>query len=150
MSRIEKGIIVNSTIERVFNYIKDPSNWPEFWPSLIEISDIQPLPNGGYKARYEYNMAGMRFKGEGKYTEYIPNKCIVVSTNGGIISKLTFTFLTVNESSQIKKTRVTLTVEYNIPIPLLGKLAEVVISKMNEQDIGLCLSNLQARFLVNY
>lgn len=150
MSRIEKGIIVNSAIERVFNYVKEPSNWTKFWPSLTEISDMQPLPNGGYRARYEYNMAGMRFKGEGKYTEYIPNKSIVVSTSGGITSKLSFAFRPVKASSQTNKTRVTLTVEYDIPIPLLGKLAEVVINKMNERDIGLCLSNLQARFLVNY
>lgn len=150
MHRIDNEIILNSGVERVFNYIKEPSNWPEFWPSLIEISDIQALANGGYKAKYEYNMAGMRFKGKGEYTEYIPNNRIAVSTDGGITSSFTFTFRTVKESNQIKKTHLKLTVEYDIPIPLLGKLAEVIISRINEQDIGLLLSNLQVRFLVDY
>ena len=95
-------------------------------------------------------MAGVRLKGKGEYTDYVPNKWIVVNTNGGVNSKLTFTFRSVKDSNQVKKTRVTLTVEYDIPVPLLGKLAEIVISKMNEQDIDLLLSNLQARFLVNY
>lgn len=150
MSRIEKGIILNAPIERVFNYIKDPSNWTKFWPSLMKVNDIQTLPNGGYKANYEYRMAGMRFKGEGEYTEYVPNNRIVVSTHGGINSKLTFAFYPVKESNQIERSHVTITVEYDIPVPLLGKLAEVVINRMNEQDIDLLLSNLQARFLVNY
>ncbi len=150
MHKIKNEITLNASVERVFNYIYEPSNWPEFWPSLIEISDIQTLPNGGYSARYEYKMAGMRLKGKGEYTDYMPNNWIVVNTNGGINSKFTFTFRDIKESNQIKKTRVTLTIEYDIPIPLLGKLAEIVISRMNEQDISLLLSNLQARFLVNY
>ena len=59
MARVDKEIIINSSIERIYDYISDPSNWPEFWPSLIEVEDIQPLPNGGFKAKYEYKMAGM-------------------------------------------------------------------------------------------
>ncbi|MFC2006964.1 SRPBCC family protein, partial [Chloroflexota bacterium] len=92
MARIDKEVIVSSSLERVFNYISKPSNWLEFWPSLIEIEDIQPLPKGGYKAKYEYKMAGIRFKGTGEYTEFIPNNWIVVQTKGGVISTITCTF----------------------------------------------------------
>jgi len=142
---LHKEIIVNSSIGRVFSYISEPSNWPEFWPGLMEIEDIQPLPNGGYKAKYEYKMAGMRFKGTGEYTEFVPNHWIVVQTKGGIQSTITCTFRSIEDN-----TRISLTIEYKVPVPLLGKLAEFVILKMNDQEADLVRVNLRARFLMDY
>lgn len=150
MEKIFKEIVVNTSLEKVFKYVENPGNWPEFWPSLVEITDVQPLPDGGYQAKFEYKMAGRCFKGEGEYIDYMPNQWFVVSTRGGISSKLTFTFRSFNEKPQLNQTRVTLTIEYSIPIPLLGKVAEKLIRQMNNQEIGLALSNLKARFLLNY
>ena len=150
MEEIFKEIIVNTSLEKVFKYVENPSNWPEFWPSLIKVTDLQPLSDGGYRAKFEYKMAGRRFKGVGEFTDYAPNDWFVVTTKDGISSKITFTFRTFNEKPQSSQTRVTLTIEYTIPIPLLGKIAEIAVRQMNEQEIGLVLSNLQARFLVNY
>ena len=142
MARIDKEIVVNSSIDRVFSYISKPSNWPEFWPSLIAIDDMQPLPEGGYKAKYEYKMVGIRFNGTGEYTEFITNQWIVVKTKGGIQSTITITV-----RSKSAKTRLTLTIEYKIPILLLGKLAEFIILKLNDQEAELVMQNLQAIFL---
>lgn len=144
MARIDKEIIVNAPVERVFSYISEPGNWLEFWSALVDISDIQPLSKGGYKAKYEYKMAGMRFKGTGEHTEFVPNHWIVVQTKGGIQSTITITVRATEG-----KTRVTLTLEYDIPVPLLGKLAEFVILKMNDHEADLVMLNLQARFLPN-
>jgi hypothetical protein len=44
-------------------------------------------------------------------------------------------------------TRVTLTIEYKVPVPLLGKLAEAIIVKMNDQEADLIMVNIRARFL---
>jgi uncharacterized protein YndB with AHSA1/START domain len=150
LEKIFKEIIVNTSLEKVFKYVENPGNWPEFWPSLVEITDVQALPDGGYHAKYEYKMAGRRFKGEGEFTDYVPNHWFVVSTKGGIHGKLTFTFRSFSEKPRLYQTRVTLTIDYVIPIPLLGKIAEIIIRQMNDQEIGLALSNLQARFLLNY
>jgi len=43
---------------------------------------------------------------------------------------------------------VTLTIEYKVPIPLLGKLAEAIIQKMNEHEGDLIMANLQTRFMI--
>ena len=145
MARIDREVIINSSIERVFNYLKEPTNWPEIWPSLIGVGDLQRLPNGGYKGKAEYKMAGMRFKGSGELTEFVPNQWIVVKSKGPAQSTLTGTFRSINN-----KTRITLTIEYKIPIPLLGKLAEYIILKMNEHEADLVMANLQARFLVDF
>ncbi len=126
-------------MEKIFDYISTPNNLPEFWPSLVEVTDVQSLPKGGYKARYVYKMAGIRFKGTGEYTEIVQNKSLVIVTKGGISSVLTWTF-----RSQANRTRVALSVNYKIPVPLLGKLAEAVVEKMNEQELAFMLANLRA------
>ncbi len=143
MAKVEKEVTVNVPIEKIFRFISEPSNLPEFWPSLMEIKDVQSLPNGGYSARWVYKMAGMRFEGTGEYTQIVPNKSFVIETKGGIRSTITWTF-----RSRANITRVTLTIEYKIPIPLLGKLAEAIIVKMNDQEGDLMMANLQARFMM--
>jgi len=143
MAKVEKAATVNVPIERIFRYINEPSNWLEFWPSLMEITDVQSLPNGGYSGSWVYKMAGMRFKGAGEYTSVVPNKWLVIETKGGVRSTITWSF-----RSQGNKTRVSLTIEYKVPIPLLGKLAEAIVVKMNEQEADLIMYNLQVRFIV--
>jgi len=138
---IAEAVTISAPVEKVFNYISTPNNLPEFWSSLVEVTNVQSLPKGGYKARYVYKMVGVRFKGTGEYTEIVPNKSLVIVTKGGINSILTWVF-----RSQANRTRVTLTVNYEIPVPLLGKLAEVVVKKMNEQELSFMLANLRTRF----
>ena len=145
MAIIGEAVTINAPVEKIFNYISKPNNLPEFWPSLVEVTDVQSLPTGRYKARYVYKMAGVSFKGTGEYTEIVPNKSIVIVTKGGINSVLTWTF-----RSKADRTRVTLTIDYKIPIPLLGKLAEPLVEKMNEQELTLMLANLRARFVFAY
>ena len=139
---IGEGITVNAPIEKVFSYLSDPSNLSEFWPGLVSVADVKSLQDGGYRANWEYKMAGRLFKGTGEYTEIVPNKSLVIETTGDIRSVLTWIF-----SSQAGRTRVSLVIKYKIPIPLIGKLAEAIILKMNEQELSLMMSNLRARFM---
>jgi uncharacterized membrane protein len=142
VARIDKEITLRMPIEEIFNYIYEPSNLPEFWPSLVEIKDIQLLPNGGYRVGWVYKMIGMHFEGKGEYTEIVLNQWFVVKTMGGINSTITWTFRSNEEA-----TKVTFTVEYKVPIPLLGKMAEAIIVKMNDQEGDLIMVNLGARFM---
>ena len=87
-------------------------------------------------------MAGMTFQGTGEYTEVTPNQWLIIKTKGGIKSTITWTF-----RSEKNRTRVFLTIDYNIPIPLLGQLAEIAIMKINEQEIDLMMHSLRSRFL---
>ncbi|MFC1903913.1 SRPBCC family protein [Chloroflexota bacterium] len=143
MAKVDKEIWIETPIEKIFGYISDPRNLPEFWPSLMEIKDVQSLPDGGYSARWVYKMMGMRFDGTGKYTQIVPHQFFVIETEGGIRSKIAWTV-----RSWGNKTRVTLSIEYKIPIPLLGKLAEAIIVKMNDHEGDLIMANLQARFMI--
>jgi uncharacterized membrane protein len=143
MTKIEKIATVNAPVETVYNYISDPGNWPEFWSSLVEVRDIQPLPNGGYSARWTYKMIGMRFEGNGEHREVIPNQRLVTETKDGITSTITWIF-----RPAAVGTILVFIVEYNIPLPLLGKLAEAIIVKTNESEADFIMSNLKYRFMM--
>ena len=140
MATVNKSITINAPIEKVFKYIVEPSNLPEIWPSMIEAKDIQPLPNGGNKFRWVYKMAGIRFEGNSEITEFVPNQRTVSVTKGGIESEIIWEFQPEGGS-----TDVTFKGEYTVPIPLIGKLAEVFIVKQNENEAETILANLKAR-----
>jgi uncharacterized membrane protein len=138
MSKLEKSITINAPVEKVFDYINNQTNLPEIWPSLIELTDMKPLPNGGWSNRWKYKMAGMHLSGTSEDIEHVANQRIVSKTKGGVDSTQTWTF-----QPEDGGTKVTFAVEYTIPIPVLGKLAEAVIVKMNEQEGKTILENLK-------
>jgi uncharacterized membrane protein len=140
MSKLEKSINVNAPIEKVFGYISERTNLPEIWPSLTEVSDMKTLPNGGCTNHWVYKMAGMRLEGTNEDVEYIKNERIVSKTKGGIDSTQRWIF-----QPEGGATKVTFEVEYKIPIPVLGKIAEAVIVKMNEHEGDSLMANLKAR-----
>jgi carbon monoxide dehydrogenase subunit G len=139
MTILSKSILVKAPIENVYNFIFEPENLVEIWPSLIEIKNLQQLPNGGNKYTWVYKMAGMRFEGKGEDIEVSPYKRLTSKNEGGIDSTLTWLFEAENEGTQV-----TLQTEYKVPIPLLGKLAENIIVKQNEHEAQVILENLKA------
>ena len=140
MAKVEKTITINAPVEKVFDYIDQPTNLPEIWPSLMEIKDVQTLPNGGHTDRWVYKMAGMRFEGTTEGIEHVTNQRIVSKTKGGVKSTQTWMF-----QPEAGGTKVTFEVEYNIPIPVLGKLAEAIVVKMNDREGDSILANLKTR-----
>ena len=140
MAIVMKSIKIDAPADKIFSYIQVPGNLLEIWPSMIEVKDIQPLPNGGNKYGWVYKMAGVRFEGINEDIEIVPNQRIVGKTEGGIESKITW--ITQPEDGG---TNVTFEGEYTVPIPLLGKLAEAFIVKLNEHEAEAILANLKAR-----
>ena len=140
MAKVKRTITINAPVDKVFGYWEEPSNRPEVWPSLVEIKDVRRLPSGGHSMRWVYKMAGVRLEGTTETTEYVANQRIVEKTKGGLESTLTWTF-----QPEDGGTKMTSEVEYKVPIPVLGKLAEAVIVKLNEHDADAVLANLKAR-----
>jgi uncharacterized membrane protein len=140
MAAFNKSITINAPVEKVFKYATEPSNLPEIWPSLIENKSVERLPNGGNKTQFVYKMAGMRFEGISEDTEFIPNQRVVSKTEEIVESEMIWEY-----QSEGEATKVTFRVEYTVPIPLLGKLAEAFIVKQNENEAETLLANLKAR-----
>jgi uncharacterized membrane protein len=140
MAKLQKTITIDAPVEKVFAFMNEPTNLPEIWPSMVEIRNVQPLPSGGYNFGWVYKMAGMRIEGASETTEYIPNQRTVTRSTKGIQSKFIWTY-----AAEDGGTRLTVDVEYTVPVPVLGKIAEAVIVKQNEQEAETLLANLKAR-----
>ena len=140
MAKVTKSITINVPVDTVFNYVVDPTNLVEVWPSLEEVKEVRPLPNGGTAFRFVYKMAGMRFEGSSETIQQVPNQRTVGRSKGGIESTVTWTF-----QSQDTGTRVSFEAEYTVPVPLLGKLAEAFIVRANEHEAETILANLKDR-----
>jgi uncharacterized protein YndB with AHSA1/START domain len=134
----ERSITIDQPIETVFEYIADPQHLVSIWPGLAEITNVKPLPAGGYKFGYVYYMAGMRFEGFGEYVEFVPKTRIVCKLTGGIEGTLTFKF-----QPLAKQTPVFFTVAYTIPTPLLDKLPEPAFKELSVHEIDCLLANLK-------
>jgi uncharacterized protein YndB with AHSA1/START domain len=140
MAKIKKTITINAPREKVFGYISEPTNLPEIWPSLVEVKDVRRLPNGGTSNRWVYKMAGIRLEGTSEDAEYVANQHLVSKTKGGANSTQTWML-----QPEAGGTKVTFEIQYTVPVPVLGKLAEAIIVKMNEHEGDLVLANLKAR-----
>lgn len=85
-------------------------------------------------------MAGMRSEGTSEDAEYVANQRLVSRTKGGADSTQTWML-----QPEAGGTKVTFEIQYTVPVPVLGKLAEAIIVKMNEHEGGLVLANLKPR-----
>ena len=140
MAKLTKRTTIHAPAQEVFDFLEDKTHFPEFWPSMMEVSDIQDLPNGGKHFHWVYKMAGVKFEGDTDEVEIVPNKKLVGRNEKGIES--TITWLMEDHGDD---TDVVFEADYRIPVPVLGRLAEKVVVKMNENEADTMLSNLKAQ-----
>lgn len=141
MAKVERSITINAPVEKVFAYIADPTSEPEWLPGSVEVKDVTLTEQGvGSHWRWVYKMWGLRFEGESTTLEYIPNQRIVTQSKGGIVSTWTYTF-----EPHDGGTKSSVVVEYTIPVPVLGKMAEALVLKQTEREADLAAANIKAR-----
>jgi uncharacterized membrane protein len=140
VTTIEKSIVIDVPLKAVFSYLDDPTHLPEIWPSMVEVKEVKPLPNGGHRYHWVYKMAGMRFEGDSETVEFEPDRHLVSKSTGQIPSRFDYTFTPANGS-----TKIDVKAEYEIPSTLLGKVGEPFIRKLNEREADAFLANLKDR-----
>ena len=85
-------------------------------------------------------MAGMRLEGETTTEEYVPEKKMVTRSKGGVNSLWTWSFEPHNNG-----TKMDLVIDYTVPIPVLGKIAEAIVLKQNIREADLALANIKVK-----
>ena len=139
MAKVERSIIINAPVEKVFSYISDPNSELESIPSITDIRDITGQ-GVGQRWGWSYKMMGISLKGESEVIEYIPNQQLVHKSMGGIVSTWTYTF-----KPEAGGTRLNLVVDYTIPVPVLGKIAERLVLRQSEREADLAIANIKER-----
>jgi ligand-binding SRPBCC domain-containing protein len=138
---IRRSTLIDAPLEKVFRYYSDPEKLSEVWPSFIEAHDVTRSAEGWpHEFAWTYKMAGVKLEGRTVNVEFEPNRRYVAETKGGIDSRFETTFET-----QGGKTLVTEDIQYHVPVPLLGRIAERVLAKLNENELATIHANLKAR-----
>ena len=137
MATINNSTHINAPVEKVFAYVTEPMNAPEFIVSLSEVTDVTGSGVGQHW-NWKYKMIGIPLHGESTVTEQVPNEREVLKGKGGITSTFTWTF-----APDEGGTKLDWEVDYTIPVPVLGKLAEKLVLKRNEREMAMNLQNIK-------
>lgn len=141
MATFTRSISIKAPVDVVFDYWKNPANWPEVWPSMVSVGDVVLTSEGvGTSSTWVYKMAGIRLEGSGVFTGFEQNRRIEQATSGGVESTFLWTF-----EPEADGTRMSAVVDYEIPIPVLGRLVEKFVLSANEHEAEVTLANLKAR-----
>jgi len=130
METFEKSIIINALPEKVFEYIDEPMNDPEWMIGMVEVHEVEGPPGVGRHFRWTFKMVGVPLKGQSTTIEHVPNRRTVTESQGGVSSTWA-----ADVEPEGEGTKLTMKVEYAIPVPVLGKLAEQLISKQNQRNL---------------
>jgi len=136
MIRSEDTVEINIPVEVVFAHLSDPMNMVEDLPSAVEVKDIKGQGKG-MTYTLVYKVLGVRLSIPCEVTEYVPMERIIVQSE-----KMTYTHRL--EPTE-KGCRLSGSIEYEVPIPLVGKIAESLLKKMNEREWEVVDLNLKAR-----
>jgi uncharacterized membrane protein len=139
MAKVSRSVIINGAVDKVFAYVAEPTNLAEWIPSIMEVTDVTGSGVGQHY-RWRYKMAGVPLKGETTVIEQIPNERRVTDSKGGVISTWTLTF-----EPHDGGTKFGIDIEYTVPVPVLGKLAEKLVLKRNEREADMAMDNVKEK-----
>jgi carbon monoxide dehydrogenase subunit G len=142
MPKLNNSINISAPVEKVFAYITDPLTITEWLVGATEVTDVTGSGVGQHY-HWKYNMLGVPLRGETTVSEHVPNERRVTEGKGGVTSTWTFTF-----APHEGGTKLDLELDYTIPVPVLGKLAEQLVLKRNQREADLSMQNIKERLEV--
>jgi uncharacterized membrane protein len=138
---IIRDIRVDTSVDRVFDFLADPNNLPEIWPNIIEVKNVKKSKNNeGFNFGWTYKMSGALFEGKCETIEYFPYERLIVKSNKALDSTITWRF-----QPGGRETHVMLKMEYQIPSSLLKRTKEEFVIHENEHEVDAMLQNLKSR-----
>jgi uncharacterized protein YndB with AHSA1/START domain len=135
MPTFKKTMMIDASPERVFARFCDPMNMLEDAPNAVDVIDITG-EGVGKSFKSVYKMVGMKLSLTCTYTEYVENERLTSEFEGGITGTMSWVF-----EPDGGGTKLSLTCEYAVPVPLIGKIAESLLAKRNEREWDVVLAN---------
>mgnify|MGYP001825925249 FL=1 len=110
METIEHSITINAPTEKVFEYIDNPLNDPEWMIGMMEVTEVEGLPGVGRHFHWTFKMVGIPLKGQSTTIEHVPNRRTVTESQGGVSSTWA-----ADVEPEGNGTKLTMKVDYTIP-----------------------------------
>jgi uncharacterized membrane protein len=137
MASHKNSIVINAGVSEVFAYVNEPTTIPDWMTGMIEVRNIV---GSGFGQQYDwtYKMVGFHIRGQNVVVEHIPDDR-ATHQGIGMISSAWTNIVEPHDGG----TKLTVTLEYTIPVPVLGKLAERLTIRRNDRDFNTSLLNLK-------
>ncbi|MGB5813201.1 MAG: SRPBCC family protein, partial [Polyangiales bacterium] len=131
------SVLIRASPDAVFAYVDDPRELPTWLPSMVEVRNV--VGNGlGQQYEYTYKMAGLLLRGQNVVIEHVPNERGLHQVIGMISALWDYSV-----EPHAEGTVLNIEVEYTVPIPVLGRLAERLAIKQNAASFELALVNVK-------
>lgn len=137
MASYEGNIVINAPVSEVFAYVNAPATLADWMTALVEVRNV--IGSGeGLQWDWTYKMAGVHVRGQSVIVDYIHDER---ATHQGI-GMLAASWTNIVEPYD-GGTKLTMKLEYTIPVPVLGKLAEHLTIQRNARELETSLLNLK-------
>jgi ligand-binding SRPBCC domain-containing protein len=138
-TKLEQKVQIGAPPERVFEFLTNPERIPVVMPSLVENTDIPPLPlKAGSRFNWKYKMFGVMLQGEWTVKQIDSPTRYVAATTGDTANEWDYTLAASGNGTSLQ-----LAVSYETPKTVLGKLSMAVAQQMNKKEMDTYLSNLK-------
>ena len=137
MMSYENSIVIAAPESEVFAYVNDLATMPDWLPGLVEVRNV--IGTGeGQQCEWTFKMIGILLRGEAVIVECGPHGRCTHQTIGMLSASWTNIVEAHEDGSKL-----TIEVEYSLPVPVLGKLAEHLTVRRMERDLASSLLNLK-------
>ena len=139
MAEIHKSATVAAPVDKVFEIVDDPANFPKYVPNVHEVVDIRRSAGRiGDSVRVIYKVLGVTFDEKFTVTESERPSRIKSTFSGGMTGTFAWTF-----EPQEGQSKVTIDVDYQLAGGPLGKAVDsLMLQRVNEKTIEDTLQNL--------
>ena len=137
---LKKSVVIRAPTDEVFAYANEPRTFAEWLPSFVEARDVVGT-GAGQQYGWTYKYVGLLLRGQSTVVEYVPNELAVHQSIGTIDSTWTIRV----EPHEVG-TMLTIEIEYTIPIPVLGKVAEQFAVRRDARTLEWALTNVEEMF----
>ncbi len=141
MISIAETVQIDAPVRTVFEYMDDPRNHVEVTPSLSEVSDIEPLENGGKRVSHTYRMAGVGLEGELVQTTHKEDALMTFEMHGALEGEIRLRFRELGED----RTELTYEADYELPETVLASVTAPFVRIYNERELRTTLENVKSR-----
>ena len=148
--RVRHAVLIGAPVEKVFSFLDEPENSLALVPQLVEVKEVEPLPNGGHRLRFvALGRGGKHCEWVSEQLERDPNRLVVTRAHTeGVTSTATRTFEETEEG-----TRLVGEVEYRVELPWPRKVLVPVIEfqwrRPGRKQLRRLLDTVKARVEAN-
>jgi uncharacterized protein YndB with AHSA1/START domain len=140
VNTIERSIHIDAPRSAIYEFITEPTNLPEVWTGLVEVSNSNRKPDGTHRFDTVYKLAGMHFHGRAETREAVTDTLSEVAMRSGLECVWRWTF-----EGRDDGTDVHLRVSFEVPPPLVDKVGAPYVLTLEERETELLLVSLKDR-----